>query len=197
MMNQSDPQCFKILPADTLRAQLSSHNNRETYYNLLPMRSAGGYLLPTGEVIVLSNDNYPSMQGLLYQNEGCFLSDLKSSHLPIENPSKNLYEYDQNGIKAINKSINSYQNYLNKLYGTRYDTINTVTIRDYLKKYILSISDHDDPMECLYITCVYAEYQRIKLNAKWAIVEQGGIYNPYFEPKLVTPDNKIFALIVP
>jgi hypothetical protein len=199
MLNPIDNECFKIMPADALIERMSKYNINiisDAHYSLRN-RYAKGYLLPTGEVIVLSEINHPSINGILYQNKDCYQADFKKDYFPIENPLKTLYEYDQSGIKVVNISISNYQKYLNQKYGTNYTIINNEVIRDYLKKYILSENYNDDPFENISITCVYAEYQRIKFNAKWAIVEKMGIYNPFFEPELVTTDNKIFAIKIP
>jgi len=171
------------------------------YEEQLPTNNAAVYRISTGEIILLPNPLGSRSKCLLFANEGCFQECLQKDSFPVENDSKEIYEYDQKGQRKIHENINEYHEYLNNRLKLDYPSMDKNNMQEYYSN-VLKIKNKER-MDILALGAVMGELFRKELNGKWILEKWYGTYNPYYKPlimhsntnRIESPYDKLMKMI--
>lgn len=193
-MNDYTP-CYHIKDCKDLIHILQSQGKSEAFDFDYQLTTNYGfvYTLMDGKVIFIPN--HFKGEGLLYDDKKCFDQMIKADQFPIGNPGNSLYDTELERIKTINKQIRFYQNHLNSVLKFNFAELSEAVAQAYLKKVIgRTIKKLTTNTDLVGLIAVFGEIIRNKINGKWVIEKWYGTYNPYFIPKILTPDKKLIHI---
>jgi hypothetical protein len=187
--------CIHIKDSQELIGYLRTQGRSEAFDFDYQLKTNYGfvYKLANGKVIFIPH-NFQG-EGFLFEDRKCFDQIIEADKFPIDNPEKNLYDTEINRIRTINKQIDFYRNHLNSVLKFDFPEINQDVAGAYLKKVIgrtlKKLTTHTD---LVGLIAVFGEIIRKGIGGKWVIEKWYGTYNPYFKPRILTPDRKLIFI---
>ena len=148
------------------------------------------YHLENDEVVLIPSTFQGD--GILFKNSKSFDIMIANEIFPIENPDKCLFELEMNKIIGIDKNIDIFQELLNNQFKLNYTTIDKSILKTYYQN-VLSLykKSVDKNKYSIPLMALVGQYLIGIKGGHWALIKRYGIYNPYYEPVIVTSDNSI------
>lgn len=186
------PKNYIITPSNKLIEYLESKSKdpMDCDYQL-STNYAYVYHLKNDEVVFIPNTFQGD--GILFKNTKSFDDMVKNEVFPIENPDKTFFETEMNSIISINKNIGNAQKLFNEQLQQNFATVDSSTLKIYYE-HTLSENGAGNKYLIALITLVGDHLKKIN-NGRWALIKKYGQYNPYYEPVIITKDNKIIFLV--
>jgi hypothetical protein len=187
--------CIQIKDSQELIDYLQSHGKDEAFDFDYQLETNYGfvYTLPSGAVVFIPH-NFQG-DGFLFDDKECFDKIIEADKFPIENPQKDLYDTEIDSIKTINKQIDYYRNHLNAILKLDFPEINQefaqVCLTKVIGRTIKQLTTHTD---LVGLIAIFGEIIRKEIGGKWVIEKEYGTYNPYFKPRILTPDKKLIFI---
>lgn len=148
------------------------------------------YHLENDEVVLIPSTFQGN--GLLFKNSKSFDNMIANEIFPIENPTKSLFELEMKSILGIDKNINIFQELLNDQFKLNYATINKSILKTYYQNVLGLYKKSTDKNKYLIpLMALVGQYLKDIKGGQWALIKRYGIYNPYYEPVIVTSNNSI------
>lgn len=158
-------------------------------------RTSRAYYLKDGSIIIVPNVVYPKCDGLWVKSQSCYDQLLESDYLPIENPDKNLFEFDKVRIANIPNSVPYFIQYLNNRIGLQNITVDKENYKYYYNGVLkLYNSKGYSPKDALALLVIAGEILRIEKKAKWVLKKEDGVFNPFYEPAILLNDDRFIDL---
>lgn len=149
--------------------------------------------LKSGEVIFF--DNHFKHKAILFANKKCFKDILKKDHFPVDNPEMDMFEIEGDRMKTFHLQADYFRNHLNTILKFDFPEITKEAAQAYLKKVIgRSIKKLTTPNDVVALISVIGELIKKEINGKWFLVKSYGMYNPIFEPNIVSSAGNVFLI---
>ena len=138
-------------------------------------------------------DNRFKHEAILFETKKCFDDVLNSEQFPLENPNKEPFEIEGKRMLTFHLQSEYYRQYLNNVLKFNYPTITKDSAQAYLKKVIgRSIKCVTKPTDVVALISVIGELVKQETNGKWFLQKRYGLYNPVYEPNIITKAGNIF-----
>ena len=188
-------ECYEITTPKKMIAYLKKLG-RDAFYDFdyqLPTNYGIVHELKTGEVVFF--DNHFKHKAILFSNKKCFKDIIKKDRFPVDNPDKDFFEVEEDRMKTFHRQADYYRNYLNKTLRFEFEEITKEAAQAYLSKVIgRSIKKLTTPTDIIALICVIGELVKKETNGKWFLGKRYGLYNPIYEPNLVTGSGNVFFI---
>ena len=148
------------------------------------------YRLDNDEIVLIPSTFQGD--GILFKNSKSFDNMIANEIFPIENPDKSIFELEMKNILNIDKNIDIFQELLNNQFKLHYTTINKSILKTYYQNILSLYKKNGDNNKCLIpLVALVGQYIKDIKGGHWALIKRYGIYNPYYEPVIITSDNNI------
>lgn len=182
---------YKIMSTSNLLDYLESKSRKPMSLDYqLNSNYANIYLLENDEVVLIPSTFQGD--GILFKNSKSFENMVGTEIFPIENPNRGLFELEMKSILNIKNNTNISQEQLNHGFKLNYMTVDRNTLKSYYQNVKSIFKNRADKNKYLIaLTTLVGEYLKETKQGHWALIKRYGIYNPYYEPVIITPDDKI------
>jgi len=188
-------ECFQITTPKKLIAYLKKQG-RDAFHDFdYQLQTNYGFVheLQTGEVAFF--DSHFRHKGILFNNKKCFGDILKKDNFPVENPDKEMFEIEESKIKTFHLQADYYRNHLNRVLNFDFKKITKEAAQAYLKKVIgRYIRQLTTPTDVVALISVIGELVKKEIDGKWFLEKRYGMYNPIYEPNIVTTAGNVFLI---
>jgi hypothetical protein len=149
--------------------------------------------LKTGEVIFF--DNHFRHKAILFNSKKCFKDILKKDKFPVDNPEKEFFEAEADRMKTFHLQADHYRKHLNKVLKLEFKEITKEAAQAYLSKVIgRNIKKLTTPTDIIALISVIGELVKNETRGKWFLEKRYGLYNPIYEPNIVTGSGNVFSM---
>lgn len=149
--------------------------------------------LENGQVIFF--DYSFTEKAILFETKKCFDDVIKADWFPVENPDKEMFEIEGDRVKTFHLQANHYRQHLNKVLKFDFPEITKEAAEAWLKKAIgRFIKKLTTPTDIVALISVIGELVKQETNGKWFLEKSYGIYNPIYEPNIVTASGNVILI---
>lgn len=158
-------------------------------------RMAKAYTLPDGRIAVIGITLSPGAKGIIFNNYACFMEHLKRGKLPVENPEKVFWEDLQSEFLSTNDPFEFFASYIQER--SSYDVHDpdkekfSAVYNYFLDEYHKGKTTAKDAV-ALFV--VGAEIYRRQFNGKWLLIEESGVYNPFYTLSILLESGEVVEL---
>lgn len=195
IMQIPDPP-YEVLPYGQLESYLNSHHKSDVDFDYQLRNLARIFLMEDGKIVMLPSRLPHALNGIIFHDRQAYEECLMNDRFPIENTDKTVFECEPDKVEAIHRNMPYFISVLNKTLGMQGDTIT--------KEYVLKAAGKFayrhrrnllTDLDYLAFTAVVGESLRLERGeGKWILIKKYGIYNPYYYPAIVWPNNKVVLL---
>lgn len=149
--------------------------------------------LKNGEVIFIPNDL--KSDAILFEDKKCFDKIIKKDQFPIPNPGKDMFDIEGERMRTFHLQAEHYKDHLNKGLKFDFKKITKKSAQAYLSKVIgRKIKKLTTPKDVVALISVIGELVKQETNGKWFLEKRYGMYNPIYEPNIVTADGNLISI---
>lgn len=149
--------------------------------------------LKSGEVIFF--ESHFKHKAILFNTKKCFKSILKQDYFPVDNPDKDMFEVEGDRMKSFHLQSDYFRNHLNTVLKFDFPEITKEAAQAYLKKVIgRDIKKLTTPNDIVALISVIGEVVKKEINGKWFLEKRYGMYNPIYEPNIVSSTGNVFFI---
>ena len=149
--------------------------------------------LENGKVVFF--DNHFKHKAILFDNKKCFDDVVKKDQFPVDNPDQEMFEIEVDRMKTFNLQADHYRQHLNNVLKFDFPEITKDAAQAYLKKVIgRFIKKLTTPTDVIALISVIGELVKHETNGKWFLEKRYGMYNPIYEPNIVTSEGNVILM---
>lgn len=187
--------CYEIMPAKALITYLKKqgrHYFEDADYQL---QTNYGFVHELKDGTVIFFDNCFKYKAILFKNRKCFKDVIKKDQFPVENPVKEMLEIEGDRMKAFHLQSDYYRQHLNKVLKFNFQEISKEAAQAYLSKVIgRFIKKMTTSTDIVALISVIGELVKEETKGKWFLEKRYGVYNPIYEPNIVTKSGNVHFL---
>lgn len=189
--NLSDSTDYRIVTFSDLENILSKEGKSTgSFDDQLETNYCYVYYLKSGEVALVPSQAGLDSKVLIIANRQRFQNYKDTEYFPIQNENVSIEEIFSKEVLNIQQTVASILNlyFENQQFG----------VDDKLIEQFLDNSNHTfkkgDLKQRFRLGILLGESIKRKTNAKWGVMKQYGIFNPYYTPVLIYPDDSFIIL---
>ena len=185
-----EEKCYKILPFAEAEKIIKSGGRSALDYDFqLKNASAVVHRLNGGIVILTSGSLINEEESLIFNNYDCFDSFLQEEVFPIENPNKDLWEFEQENLKNLPVSLPYFMDALNEQF--HIVDLNENSLSSLTREIRLAKRENLSEKEIISTTVLVCEFLRRNNKWEWLYKKNYGAFNKYLVPILYDPENQL------
>jgi hypothetical protein len=149
--------------------------------------------LKNGQVVFF--DNHYNQKAILFETKKCFEDVINADQFPIDNPDKEMFEIERDRITKFHLQADHYRQHLNRVLKFDFPEITKEAAQAYLKKVIgRFIKKLTTQTDIVALISVIGELVKQETNGKWFLEKRYGVYNPIYEPNILTADGSVILM---
>jgi len=187
--------CYHIKTSKALIGYLKKHSRDAIIDFDYQLQTNYGfvYQLKNGEVIFIPNDL--KSDAILFESKKCFDEIIKKDQFPIPNPGKDMFDIEGERMRTFHLQAEYYKDHLNKVLKFNFKEITKESVQTYLSKVIgRKIKKLTTPTDIVALISVIGELVKRETSGKWILEKRYGMYNPIYEPNIVTSDGNLISI---
>ena len=187
--------CYQIKKSKELISYLKKQGRDAIIDFDYQLRTNYGFVhkLKNGEVIFIPNDL--KSDAILFEDKKCFDKIIKKDQFPIANPGKDMFDIEGERMRTFHLQAEHYKDHLNKVLKFDFKEITKGSAQAYLSKVIgRKIKKLTTPTDVVALICVIGELVKQETNGKWFLEKRYGMYNPIYEPNIVTAEGNLISI---
>lgn len=187
--------CYQIKTAEELADYIKQHE-RDAFHDWdYQLQTNAGFVheLPNGEVAFF--DSLFKHPAILFKSKKCFDDVVRQDKFPVDNPEPEMFDIEGERMKTFHLQADYYRNHLNRTLEFDFLEITKEAAQAYLRKVIgRKIKGLTTGTDVVALICVIGELVKSETGGKWFLVKRYGIYNPIFEPYILTSKGTVYSI---